>query len=95
MKTSAKQADNVLMWLQYHNDFYCSLSLNYTACKVRTYQFDYFAFLEDSLKDIQSMTIDGFGVERRFIMVTPAEYHRLMIFDRLKIDNINIKKYKN
>ena len=95
MKTSAKRADNVLMWLHYHNSFYCSLSLNYTACKVRTYQFDYFAFLEDSLKDIQAMTIDGFGVERRFIMVTPAEYHRLMIFDRLKIDNINIKKYKN
>ncbi len=95
MKTSAKQTDKVLMWLQYNNSFYCSLSLNYTACKVRTYLFDYFDFLEDRLKDIQSMTVEGFGVERRFIMVTPAEYQRLMIFDRLKIDNINIKKYKN
>lgn len=90
-----KQTDKVLMWLQYYNSFYCSLSLNYTACRPKTYLFDYFAFLEDNLKDIQSMTIEGFGVERRFIMVTPAEYHRLMIFDRLKIDNIHLEKYKN
>ncbi len=95
MKLHVKQTDKILMWLQYYNSFYCSLSLNYTACKVRTYQFDYFAFLEDRLKDIQSMTIEGFGVERRFIMVTPAEYQRLMIFDRLKIDNIHLEKYKN
>jgi len=88
MKTSAKQADNVLMWLHYHNKFFCSLSLNYTASKNRTYLFDYFAFLEDRLKDIQSMTIEGFAVERRFIMVTPSEYQRLLIFDRLKIDDI-------
>jgi len=72
----------LLMWLQYHNSFYCSLRFNFTASKPIDCQFESFGFLRHRLKDIQSLKLEGFDIERKFILVSPAEFAQLENYRR-------------
>ena len=74
------------MWLHYYNGYHCSLSFNYTASRNYSYQYIYFPFLIERLKNIDSLDFLGFGVKRRFIMVTLSEYKKLEIY--LLLENI-------
>ena len=76
----------LLMWLGYYNEYFCSLSFEHTASRSYSYQYIYFPFLIERLKDIDSLDFLGFGVKRRFIMVTPSEFKKLEIY--LLLENI-------
>jgi len=76
----------LLMWLHYYNGYYCSLSFDYSSSMSYSYQYIYFPFLEERLKNIDSLGFLGFGVKRRFIMVSPSEFKKLQIY--LLLDNI-------
>ena len=77
----------MLIWLGYYNKHYCTLSFNYTQERAYNYQYIYFPFLIDRLKNIDSLGFWGFGVKGRFIMVSPAEFKKLKIY--LLLENIN------
>lgn len=76
----------LLLWLGYYNEYYCTLSFNYTQERAYNYQFIYFPFLIERLKNIDSLGFWGFGANRRFIMVTPSEFKKLQIY--LLLENI-------
>jgi len=77
----------LLMWLHYYNGYCCSLSFNYTQSRAYNYQYIYFPFLIERLKNIDSLEFLDFGVKRRFIMVTHSEFKKLKIY--LLLENIN------
>jgi len=58
------------------------LCFNFNSSRPIDCQFESFGFLLDRLEDIQSMNIEGFHVERRFILVSPAEFAQLENYRR-------------
>jgi len=81
----------LLMWLQYHNSFYCSLRFNFTASKPIDCQFEIFGFLKHRLEDIRSLKFECYNIERKFILVSPEEFSQLDNFRKF----LNIREYKN
>ena len=81
----------LLMWLQYHNSFYCSLRFCFTSSFAFGFQFEAFPFLAGRLQNIQSIKLEGFEIERKFILVSPEEFEKLDNFRKF----LNIREYPN
>ena len=79
------------MWLQYHNKFYCALRFSFTSSFAFGFQFVVFPFLVGRLDKIQSIKLEGFDIERKFILVSPEEFEKLDNFRKF----LNIREYPN
>ena len=79
------------MWLQYQNKNYCALRFNFISSFAFGFQFEAFPFLAGRLDKIQSIKIEGFDIERKFILVSPAEFSQLDNFRKF----LNIREHKN
>lgn len=79
------------MWLQYQNENYCALRFKFTSSFAFGFQFIAFPFLAGRLENIQSIKLEGFDIERKFILVSPEEFSQLDNFRKF----LNIREFPN
>jgi len=79
------------MWLQYQNENYCALRFKFTSSFAFGFQFIAFPFLIKRLENIQSIKLEGFDIERKFILVSPEEFSQLDNFRKF----LNIREFPN